>query len=79
MTSRYHGSKISGSQHSFLIETAICIVELNDGRKVWAIVLFPSAIMRRKVIHVIFFAFTVMFAGPRFIEIEKFCFHGNMT
>ena len=27
MTSGYHGSKISGSQSSFLTETVICIVE----------------------------------------------------
>ena len=27
MTSGYHGSKFSGSQRSFLTETAICIVE----------------------------------------------------
>ena len=27
MTSRYHGSKISESQQSFLTETAICIVK----------------------------------------------------
>ena len=27
MTSRYHGSRISGSQQSFLTETTICIVE----------------------------------------------------
>ena len=27
VTSRYHGSQISGSQQSFLTETAICIIE----------------------------------------------------
>ena len=27
MTSRYHGSRTSGSQKSFLTETAICIIE----------------------------------------------------
>ena len=27
MTSRYHGSKISGSQQTFLTETVICIAE----------------------------------------------------
>ena len=27
MTSRYHGSKISGSQQSVMSETAICVVE----------------------------------------------------
>ena len=54
MTSGYHGSKISGSQQSFLTDTAICIVE-RWKKKVLATVLFPSAILHRKVIHVIFF------------------------
>ena len=41
VTPRYHGSKISGSQQSFL----------------WATVLLMSAIMQKKVTHVNFFAF----------------------
>ena len=48
----YHGSKISGSQQSFLTDTAFAL--LNDGRKVGATILFLSAIMH-KVIHVKFF------------------------
>ena len=40
--------------------------------KVWVTVLFLSAMMHRKVIRVIF-------AGPRFVEIQKFCLHGNVT
>ena len=40
--------------------------------KVWVTVLFLSAMMHGKVIRVIF-------AGPRFVEIRKFCFHGNVT
>ena len=53
----------------------------NDEREVWATVLFLSAIMHRKIIHVIFFFvfFSVVFAGPRFVEIQKFCYHGNVT
>ena len=43
---------------------------LNDGRKVWVTVLFLSAIMHRKVIHVIFFS--AILAGPRFVEDPKF-------
>ena len=53
LTSRYHGRKISRSQQFFLTETAICIVERWKKRMVT--VLFLSAIMHRKVIHVIFF------------------------
>ena len=45
-------SGISGSQKSFLQET---VNDVNDGRKVWATVLFLSAIMQRKVTHVNFF------------------------
>ena len=48
----FHGSKITGSQQSFLTETGFAL--LNDGKKVWATILFLSAIIR-KVIHVNFF------------------------
>ena len=48
----FHGSKIAGSQQSFLTETACAL--LSDGRKVWATSLFLSAIMH-KFVHVNFF------------------------
>ena len=52
----------------------------NDGKKSWATVLFLSAIKYRKVIHVNFFAFSAIFAGPWFVEIQKmFFYHGNVT
>ena len=47
----------------------------NDGRKVWATVLFLSAIMYRKVIQF----FSAIYGGPRFVGIQKFCYHGNVT
>ena len=50
----------------------------NDGRKVSATVLFLSAIMYRKV-RVNFVFFSAIFAGPRSAEIQKFCYHGNVT
>ena len=68
LTSRYHGRKISRSQQFFLTETAICIVE--RWKKSMVTVLFLSAIMHRKVIHVIFFS--AILAGPRFVEDPKF-------
>ena len=47
----------------------------NDERIVWTTVLFLSAIIYSKVIHVNFFVFfSVIFEGPRFVEI-----HGNVT
>ena len=60
------GSKISGSQQrrSFAL--------LNDGRKVWATVLFLSVIMHKKVIQSCQFFFSAIFAGPLFVEIRKF-------
>ena len=67
----FHGSKIAGSQQSFLTETACAL--LSDGRKVWATSLFLSAIMH-KFVHVNFFF--AIFAGPWFVEIQKFCYHG---
>ena len=48
---------------------------LNDGRKVWTAVLFFSAIMHRRVVHVFFSA---IFAVTRLVEIQKFCHHGNV-
>ena len=47
----------------------------NDGRKVWATVLLLSAIMHRKVILV---NVVPVFAGPRFVEVQTFCYHGNV-
>ena len=42
----------------------------NDGRKVWAAVLFLGAFMHSKVIHVNFFDFFfTIFARSRFVEI----------
>ena len=70
-------SKISGSQHSFLTETAIFIVERWENAS--ATVLFLSAILRRKVTHVNFVVFYATFAGPRSVEIQKFCCHSNVT
>ena len=59
VTSRYYGCKISGSQQSLLTETS------NDGRKVWASVLFPSATMHRKVTQCIFSFFFLPYLQDR--------------
>ena len=45
-TSHYHGSKISGTQQSFLTEKAICTVEQ-----------WKKRLGHRKVIYNIFFSF----------------------
>ena len=37
---------------------------------------FPDATMHRKVMHV---NLLIIFAGPRFVETQKFCYHGNVT
>ena len=74
VTSRYHGSRISGSQQSFLTETAICIVEREKKRMGYS--LFLSATMNRRVIHVnslfVCLSFSI-FAGQQFIEIIRSC------
>jgi len=78
VTSHHHGSKISGSQQSFFAEAAICFVERWKKRMGYRFV--QSAIVHRKVIHVIFFfVFSDIFARPRFADIQKFCYHGNVT
>ena len=73
MTTRYHGSKISGSEHYSSTETAIRIG--------WATVLILSAMMHGKAIGVNFFRFffsSAIFVGQGFVEIRKFCCHGNV-
>ena len=74
VTSRYHGSKISGSQQSFLTETAICIIE--RWKKSMGYSLFLSLTMHREVIHVksLFVClFSSIFAGQQFMEITRSC------
>ena len=46
--------------------------------KLWGTVLVRSVIMHRKVLHVSF-PFFCHIAGPRFVEIQKFCYNGNVT
>ena len=76
--SHYHRRNISGTQQSFLTDMAIGNVE--QWKKVWVTILFLSAIMHWKVIHVnFFFVFSVNFARPQFVEIQKICHYGNMT
>ena len=53
MTSRYHGSQISGSLQSFLTETAMCIVE--RWKKEMGYHVFPWCNHAQEVIHVNFF------------------------
>ena len=55
MTSHYHGSKISGSQQSFLTDRTISIVE--QWMKSMGSGFVPAAVMYRNVIHVIFFRY----------------------
>ena len=59
-----HDCKISGSQQSFLTQfltkrpwNGVSVNLSNNGRKVWATVLFLGAFMHSKVIHVNFFDF----------------------
>ena len=76
VTSWYHGNKISGSQPSFLTETAIFIVERWKKRMDYRF--HPECNQAQEShTHQLFFFFNVAFAGPRFVEIHKFCYHGN--
>ena len=51
---------------------------LNDGIKVWTTVLFLSAIMHMKVIHINVFIFSDIFARLWLVDIQKFFDHGNV-
>ena len=71
MTSCYHGSKISGSQQSFLIETASCIDERLNKSTGYRFV--PKCNHAQKSHACQFFRvfFPAKFAGPQFVEIQK--------
>ena len=97
VTSRYHGSKIPGSQQSLFRETAICILERwkksmkeqsctgeysNNSATIKLYWFFPRLIdfcssEKSDVCALIDMAAT--FSRPRFVKIQKFCFHGNVT
>ena len=67
-TSRYHGSKIFGTQQSFLTEKAICTVEQ-----------WKKRLGHRKVIYNIFFpVFFAIFEGPRFLESQDFFLYSQL-
>ena len=73
----YHGSNIVDLNN--LSWQKRHFASSKDWRKEWANVLFASAFMHRKVTHVNFFIFSTIFAVPRFREMQKFCYHGNVT
>ena len=58
-------------------------VDVNDGRKVWAIVYVPECNHAQEShtcqFFFLFFYFPAIFAGPRFVEIQIFCYHCNLT
>ena len=59
----------------------ICIVE-RWKRKVWTTVLLLSTIVHRDCVDVNFFfrfLFSAIFVGSWFVEVQKFCYHGNVT
>ena len=66
VTSVYYDGKICGCQQSFLTETGIWFK--NDGRKVWANVLFLNAIIHWQVIHVNYFFFLFYFSAMPYLH-----------
>ena len=74
VTSGYHGSKISGLHQSFLTETVICCQTMVETYGL------PSCSWVQSCTGKSYMSFFfVVFAGPRFVEIQKFCYHGNVT
>ena len=62
--------------------------QATDARKVRATVLFLSVMVHSKVVFFVcecacgcFFVcfYFAIFAGPKFVEIYKFCYHGSLT
>ena len=81
VTSRYHGSKISGSQQYFLTETAIFIVKRWKRQRKSMGCCFVLKCNHAQESHTCPFLsfFPAIFVGLRFVEIQKFCCHGNVT
>ena len=77
--SRYHGSKISGTQQSFLTETAICIVERWKKGMGYHLVRECNHAQESYTCQIFRFYISAIFAWSRFVDIQKFCYHGNVT
>ena len=77
VTSRYHGSKISGSPQSFLKEKGIFIGERWKNSMEYRFFLECSQAQESHTFQS--FRFSAIFAAPRFVEIQKFCYYGNVT
>ena len=83
VTSCYHSSKILESQQSLLTDMAIClaicIVERWKKSMGYHFVPGCNHAQESPVNFFVFFVFfPAIFAGPRFVEIQEFCYHGNM-
>ena len=79
VTPCYRSSKISVSQQSFLTEMAICIVERWKKGLGYHFVPGCNHEQESPVNFFVFFVFfPAIFAGPRFVEIQEFCYLGNM-
>ena len=83
VTSCYHSSKILESQQSLLTDMAIClaicIVERLKKSMGYHFVPGCNHAQESPVNFSIFFVFfTAIFAGAWFVEIQEFCYHGNM-
>ena len=83
VTSCYHSSKILESQQSLLTDMAIClaicIVERWKKSMGYHFVPGCNHAQESPVNFFIFFVFfTAIFAGAWFVEIQEFCYHGNM-
>ena len=79
MTSRYHGSKISGSQQSVMTETAICVVGRWKETMGYHFVPECNHTQKSCMPNCFVFFFPAIFARPRLVEIQKFYYHGNVT
>ena len=79
VTSGYHGSKISGLHQSFLTETVICCRTMEAKYGLPSCSWVQSCTGKSYMSFFFSFFFSVVFAGPRFVEIQKSCYHGNVT
>ena len=77
VTSRYHGSKISGSPQSFLKEKGICIGERCKNSIEYRFFLQCSQAQESHTFQS--FRFSAVFAALRFVKNQKCFYYGNVT
>ena len=75
VTSRYHGSKFLDLREVFLVRD--CYLHCRTMEEKYDLQFVPES-NHHTSRHVKVFVFFLPFTGPRFVEIQRFFYHGNV-